>query len=627
MKYVIKNAAISLNGNSILDEINIEILEKSHIGIVGKNGAGKTTLLNALIHNEMLEEGIEETPFSIQKIGTFTIGYLEQITFASTEITLLEEIRKSFPEIIAIEKKMEEYLKKMEINSSTEIITEYTSLLDRYEILGGYTYKKEYETMLKKFGFTEEDKTKKLKNFSGGEKTKLAFLKLLLQEPDILLLDEPTNHLDIEAIIWLENYLKNYKKAFVVVSHDRMFLDNIVNTIYDVSYKTTQKYVGNYSAFEHQKKENYERNLKNYERQQKEIKRLRELYEKFRYNPSKASMAMSKLHMIERMEKLEKPRKINEKTFKMNLTKMEPSGNMVLSCKDLEVGYDKTLAKLNLEINKGQKIAIIGANGTGKSTLLKTIEGLLKPLRGSISFGYHVNKAYFDQNLKMLDDNHTILEEFKQTYPNALEQEAKSALGAFLFSGEDTQKQVSVLSGGEKVRLLLCKILYSKPNFLLLDEPTNHMDLVGKERLESILEDYKGTILFVSHDRYFVKKIATDLIIFEQDNASVYHCNYEDYLEKKKNETKEETNTKNNTIVKPEKEKEKNKVDKEKQTSLRKIEQQIEKLEKEKKELNEELLKEDIFTDYKKASGIKDNLTALEEKIQELEKAWEEMTK
>lgn len=625
MKYVIKNAAISLNGNSILDEINIEITDKSHIGIVGKNGAGKTTLLNALIHNEMLEEGIEETPFLIQKIGTFTIGYLEQVSFTSEETTLLEEIRCAFPEIIAIERKMEEYLKKMETNSSEKIITEYTNLLDRYEVLGGYTYKKEYETMLKKFGFGEEEKMKKIKDFSGGERTKLAFLKLLLQEPDILLLDEPTNHLDIKAIIWLESYLKNYQKAFVVVSHDRMFLDNIVSTIYDISYKTTQKYVGNYSTYEHQKRENYERNLKNYERQQKEIKRLRELYEKFRYKPSKASMALSKLHMIERMEILEKPRKENEKTFKMNLNKMEPSGKVVLTCKDLVVGYQKPLAKLNLEINKGQKIAIIGANGTGKSTLLKTIEGLLKPLSGSISFGYHINMAYFDQNLKMLDEHHTILEEFKCTYPDALESEAKSALGAFLFSGEETKKRVNVLSGGEKVRLLLCKILYSKPNFLLLDEPTNHMDLIGKEKLENILESYKGTILFVSHDRYFVKKLATDLVVFENEGANVYHCNYTDYLEKRNNEIKEENLTKNILTTKTKNPKEKNKDAKENQKELRKIEQKIEKLENEKKALNEELLKEDVFNDYKKASQINDHITKLNNEIQGLEKEWEKL--
>lgn len=622
MKYQIQNGAVFLSGKSILDEINFEITDKSHIGIVGKNGSGKTTLLNALLDNEILEEGLGEEPFKINKIGSFSIGYLEQITFEEENITLLEEIRKSFHEIITIERKLEEYVKMMETNTSNAFIEEYTNLLDRYSYLGGYTYQKEYEIMLKKFGFSESDKNKKINSFSGGERTKLAFLKLLLSKPDILFLDEPTNHLDIEAILWLEHYLKNYKKAFVVVSHDRMFLNNIVNTIYDISYNKVMKYTGNYEDFERQKKENYERDAKNYERQQKEIKRLRELYEKFRYKPSKASMAMSKLHSIERMEILEKPRKQCEKTFKMNLNKMEPSGKTVLTCKDLKVGYDKVLANLSFEILQGQRIGVIGANGTGKSTLLKTIQGLIKPLGGSYSFGYHVKLGYFDQNLEMLDTNHTILEEFKCMYPSILEHDAKSALGAFLFSGEEVNKKVSVLSGGEKVRLQLCKILYAQPNFLVFDEPTNHMDLVGKERLESILETYKGTILFVSHDRYFVKKMAINLIVFEENRATYYPYTYEEYLEKQKDviTSKKESfkeKKEGNTIPKKNLQEEKKQV--------KKVEKEIEKLELKKKELNQELENPLVYQDYEKAREIQKELEKLNVNLHELEQEWESL--
>lgn len=620
MKYEIKNASIFLNGNSILDEINFEIIEKSHIGIVGKNGSGKTTLLKSLIHNEMLEEGIEDTPLVINKIGNFTIGYLEQVIFNNENKTLLEEIKKSFQTFIDLEKKIESLAKKMESDSSLELINQYTDCLDKYELWGGYSYQKEYETMLKKFGFTEEDKNRKISSFSGGEKTKIAFLKLLLSKPDLLLLDEPTNHLDIEAIVWLENYLKNYKKSFVVVSHDRMFLNSIVNIIYDVSNKQVLKYVGNYETFERLKKENYEKALKDYERQQKEIKRLRTLYEKFRSKPSKASMALSKLHMIERMEIIEKPLKTSEKTFKMNLNKMEVSGKNVCALKKLEIGYTTPLATLNLEILQGEKIGVIGANGTGKSTLLKTIFGLLKPIRGEVSFGYHVHIGYFDQNLKMNNDHHTILEEFKSEFPTCLDNEARSALGAFLFTGEEVSKKVSVLSGGEKVRLQLCKILYEKPNFLILDEPTNHLDLVGKEQLESILESYKGTLLFVSHDRYFVKKIATKLIVFEENKTSIYNYGYEEYLNKKKEKAVE------TLYEKKEQKKEIKENRKENFNSLKKIEKELEKLEQEKKKLLEDMSREENYKDYKKQNEIQQKVNYLEEKIKLLEKEWEELT-
>ena len=618
MKYLIKNAAIEIQGNTILNEINMEILDSSHIGIVGRNGAGKTTLLHALVHQELFIEGVDDIPLKIETIGCPSIGYLEQITFPDESKTLEEEMKNSYPKILTLERKLDTLIQKMESQNDAKTIEEYTTALKNFEYLGGYTYKKEYETMLSKFGFTEEEKRKPIKNFSGGERTKIAFLKLLLAKNDILLLDEPTNHLDIEAIEWLENYLKNYKKAFVIVSHDRMFLNNTVNTIYDISYGKTQKYIGNYENYEKQKQEIYEKTRKNYERQQKEIARLYALYEKFRSKPTKAKMALSKLHMIERMEKIEQPKKASEKAFRMNLNAMEKSGKNVLSCKNIEIGYDITLSKLNFEILQGEKVGVIGANGTGKSTLLKTISGILPPRKGHISFGYHVNIGYFDQNLKMLNEEHTVLEEFKKNYPNCLEKEARNTLGAFLFSGLDVEKKINVLSGGEKVRLSLCKILYKKPNFLLLDEPTNHLDLIGKIELEKILSLYKGTILFVSHDRYFTSKLATRLLIFKGNDVLNFPYTYKEYIEKQANiEIKEEK-------PKVEKQRKEKLPDKGEKNELSNIEKRIEKLTIEKETVSKELYKEENFTDYQKMNVLQKKWEQITNELSLLEKEWME---
>lgn len=620
MKYQIKNAAITIEGNTILNSINFEITDNNHIGIVGRNGEGKTTLLKALIDNEMLEEGLEDEPLEIIKPSKLTIGCLEQITFKDENISLIEEIKSSFKEVVNIEKRIEQLLKKIETENKIEDIEEYTKLLDKYKYLGGYTYKKEYETILKKLGFTENDKEKKISSFSGGEKTKLAFIKLLLSKPDILLLDEPTNHLDLDTIIWLEKYLNNYKKAIIIVSHDRMFLNNTVNIIYDISHKKLVRYKGNYEQYEKQKQANYEKQLADYEREQKEIKRLQTIYEKYRYKPTKAKMALSKLHQIERMEKIEKPLRINEKSFKIDLNKMEKSGRVVLTAKDLVIGYDHPLATINLEIIQGRKIGVIGSNGTGKSTLLKTINQLIKPLSGKISYGYNVKIAYFDQNLKMHNINNTILEEFLEEHQDETENEARKILGAFLFSGEDVNKKIEVLSGGEKVRLQLCKILYNKPNFLILDEATNHLDIIGKSRIEKILEEYKGTIIFVSHDRYFVKKIATSLIVFSNNQVKYYQYGYDEYINKinqkeDKKEVQKEEVKKN--IKKPN--------NKQNEKELAKIERELEKLEKKKEELTEKLYDPEIYNNYEEVNKINTKLTELEQAIKEKEQNWEKL--
>lgn len=624
MHLKIQNAAVTIAGNTILEEVNFEIKDRDKIAIVGRNGAGKTTLLKAIMDNSLFSEGIGEEKFTITSLGKMDIGYLKQITFEDESITLLEEILKSYTDFVNMEKRLNDLVNKMDSNDS-RVIQEYTDLQERFKLLGGYSYQKEYEIMINKFGFSEADKSKMLSEFSGGQKTKIAFMKLLLSKPDILLLDEPTNHLDIKTIEWLEEYLKNYPKALIVVSHDRMFLDRIVNVIYDIDYGRTIKYVGNYTFYEREKKKNYERQLRDYEYQQKEIKRLRSIYERFRYKPTKASMALSKLRQIERMELIDKPNKIDTRTFKTNLDKISPSVKNVLHMKDLVIGYSTPLATINLDVIRGKKIGVIGANGIGKSTFLKTINGDILPLNGSLEYGLKVKTGYFDQDLAMLNDNNTVLEEFMSYLPDLLESEARSALGSFLFRGDDVYKHISVLSGGEKVRLQLCKILYNKPNLLLLDEPTNHMDIIGKEHLEDILVEYPGTIIFVSHDRYFVNKIADSLLIFEDGKVEYFPYSYEEYEKK----VKENTSLEVKNIEKKESKKNVVKVANnfnDLKRELKIVEKDIIKNEMLLKKYNAELAKEENYSDYFKAKMLADNINSLNDVLEVLNKRWEEIT-
>ena len=626
MKYVIKNGAVSINGETILESINLEINEKSHIGIVGKNGAGKTTLLRSIVDNSMLENGIDDTPFQVIKQGNSSIGYLKQIELNDNN-TMLEEVRKPFIDIIKMEDRLEYLVNEMNTHNDIKLVEEYTALEEKFKNNGGYTYKKEYEVLIKKFGFKEEDKSKHLSEFSGGQKTKIAFIKMLLNKPDILLLDEPTNHLDIDTVEWLEEYLKNYKKAIVVVSHDRMFINNIVDTIYDISYGALIKYSGNYDYYEYQKQLNYEKALKDYEFQQKEIARLTRIYERFRCKPSKARLAMSRLHQLEKMDILERPNKIEAITFKTNIDNIVMPSREVFILDNLKVGYDKVLYNLNLYVRRGDKIGIIGPNGLGKSTILKTIVGLIPKIQGTITVGNNVNIGYFDQSLMMLDENNTVLEEFMTQFPKVSEYEARCSLGSFLFKGDDVLKKLRVLSGGERVRLQLCKILYTRPNVLILDEPTNHLDIVGREYLETILNEYTGTVLFVSHDRYFVSKVATSILALTKDDYKLYNCSYNEYLDKIKLE--KNIDCKDNDIKLKESSKENKKkvntynLNKE----ISKIEREIKKLEELIKKDEESLYLEEVYSDYDKLNTVNIRINDSKKKLEELNNKWLELMK
>lgn len=629
MKYVIKNGAVSINGETILESINLEINEKSHIGVVGKNGAGKTTLLQCIIDNSLLEEGTDDTSFQVIKQGNPSIGYLRQIELNDNN-TMLEEVRKPFRDIIKIEDRLEELVREMNTKDDIKLVEEYTSLEEKFQNMGGYTYRKEYEILIKKFGFKDSDKFKYLKEFSGGEKTKIAFIKMLLNKPDILLLDEPTNHLDIDTVEWLEEYLKSYKKAIVVVSHDRMFINNIVDTIYDISYGALTKYSGNYDYYEKQKQLNYEKALKDYEFQRKEIERLTRIYERFRSKPSKAKMAMSRLHQLEKMDILERPNKIEAITFKTNMDNIVMPSRDIFILDNLGVGYDRVLYKLNLYIRRGDKLGVIGPNGLGKSTILKTLVGLIPSLGGSFTVGHNVSIGYFDQNLAMLNEKHTVLEEFMAKFPKVSEYEARCSLGSFLFKGDDVLKKIEVLSGGERVRLQLCKILYTKPNVLILDEPTNHLDIVGREYLESILNEYQGTVLFVSHDRYFISKVATSLLVLAKDNYHLFKGNYKEYLESLKCQNIDNNISKNiddysknksDVLNEPKKKVNTYNLGKE----INKLEREIKKLEERIKSLEESLYLEEVYSDYDKLNQVNNEIKEDKERLEELNTKWLEL--
>lgn len=542
MLYQISNGAVAFGDDVILHSIDFEIRNTEKIAIVGRNGCGKTTLLKLISGEVEMEKLDSDESAFIAKAGNPEIGYLKQIAFDDPDVTLEQEVRKCFVKMDERKAELARAAAELEHDYSDEKVARYTAMEEAFKDDGGYYYEKEYEVMIRKFGFSDDERKKPIRDFSGGQQTKIAFIKLLLSKPDILLLDEPTNHLDVTTIEWLEGYLKSYPKAVVVVSHDRMFLDNVVDVVYEIEYGTARRYPGNYTNFIARKKENYDKQMKDHIAQQKEIERLQRMITRFKGKPTKTAMAQSKQKAIDRMVIIEAPDKYDNKTFHANFQPEKETGNDVLYTSELAIGYDHPLSVVSLDLKRGEKLGILGGNGLGKSTFLKTIVGKIPALSGEYRFGTNVQIGYFDQQMAMYTSNKTVLDDFWDEYPNLTETEARNALGAFLFSGEDVFKNVNMLSGGEKVRLALCKILKTRPNVLVLDEPTNHMDIVGKETLESMLKDYKGTLIFVSHDRYFVKKVATQLLVFEDGTTNLYQFGYEQYQEKLDREASESKN-------------------------------------------------------------------------------------
>ena len=608
----ISNGTVYFGANDVFENIDFTVNENERIALVGRNGSGKTTLLKVLTGECELSSG------QLIKANKTNISILKQNALALSDETIREVFDEVFADLKQLEKQIADVSKQLENSEDQKLIERYAKLEEDYKYQGGYTYQAEMLSVLNGFGFKEEDLDRKVSSFSGGEKTKIAFAGLLLSKPDLLLLDEPTNHLDLNTIEWLENYLAKYKKAMVIVSHDRMFLDKTVNVVYELEYGGLKRYAGNYSSFVEQKKNDLLRQEAAYKRQQKDIKRLEELIEKFRYKKNKAAFAQSKIKYLERMDKIADPKKADNKAFKAKFVCGNRGGKNVLSLDHFQVGYDSVLAEVSLEIRKGERICVMGDNGTGKSTLLKSITGELKPLSGYMMLGHQIEIGYFDQNLANFHSGNTVLEELWNDYPDLDMYKIRSVLGAFLFTSDEVFKEVNVLSGGEKVRLSLAKLMLKKANFLILDEPTNHLDIISKEALENALNEYDGTILFVSHDRYFIKKIATSCLVIDKDKVTYYPDGYKDYIDVK---VKEELSTK--------------KENKEEKQPLKELKQKpkynIKKLENE-ISLMEDILEDkralryepEYYQDMNKMRELDEEIDDIHNQIHALEEKWEE---
>lgn len=626
MRIEIINGSVEYDGNTVLSEINFSVSDKEKIALVGRNGSGKTSILKCISGEVPLVSGTGDEKFSFSISGAPKIGYLQQVSL-NDELTLRQEILSAYKDVVGLENKLQNLLDKMSENPSDENVGAYSRAMERFENIGGYLYKKEYLTAVSKFGFSAEDLDKKLSCFSGGQRTKIALMKLLLEKPDVLLLDEPTNHLDIAAVEWLEGYLKNYKNSVVIVSHDRMFLDRIVGVVYEIEYGVTTRYKGNYTAFLAQKQQAYDKALKDAKWKSAEIDRLRKIVERFRYKATKAAMAQSKLKEIERLGTVETPRRFDTSTFASSFQPEYESVRDALFVKDLVFGYDKPLGEISLAVERGQKIGVIGSNGTGKSTLLKTITGLIPPLSGDVRFGVKTRVGYFDQTIAATKSELSVLEDFRAEFPELNDGEIRKTLGGFLLSGDDVFKCVKDLSGGEKVRLAPSKIFRRRPNFLILDEPTNHMDIIGKETLEKLLMDFSGTVIVVSHDRYLINRVAKSLIVFENGGVRYFDGTFDEYEEREK-ETAEEV-----AKEKPEKTKKtggeryvESKEEARRKHRVEFLEKKITALEEELSRAQAKLDDETVNTDYKKVMAVEEEIKTIEEKLEPLITEWTELS-
>ena len=615
--------------NEVFSNVKMEINDKDRIAIVGRNGAGKSTLLK-IISGEIDFDSGERT---VSK--DTTIGYLSQEFIVREDLSIYEEMITCFNEIIELEKELE----KISYELTSENIENNPGLLDKYDRLQNqvlthkdYHYKSKIDSVLYGLDFDKEVFDKKISTFSGGEKTRLSMAKLLLSEPDLLILDEPTNHLDMENVAWLENYLSSYNGAIVIVSHDRYFIDKVVNVVYNLEFGKLKKYVGNYSNFLRQYEEDYEKNLKEYVSQQKDIKRLEEFVQKNIARASTSKMAKSRQKVLDKMEIIDNPRK-DDKAANIEFRIKEQSGRDVLIVNDLQVGYEEQVGqKYNFSVYKGDRIAVVGKNGIGKSTLIKTIAKKQKELGGNIQYGSKVSLGYYDQKQAEFESSKTILNELWDEYPLMKEAEVRTVLGRFLFRGDDVLKIVRDLSGGEKARLQLAKLMLEKNNLLILDEPTNHLDITSKQVLEEALEDYEGTILFVSHDRYFINKIANKVFDITEEGYNIYLGNYDYYLEKREQEKiakrlKEEKISE--AVVK---EVNDYVLSKEEKRRIRKLERtrdelivQIDELESKIKIVNEELMKEEVYTDAVKTQEWNGKLKKLTSELEEKNNSWLEI--
>ncbi len=627
MQINVSNVAVEYDGTPVINQADFVIRENEKIALVGRNGCGKTTLLKVLTGEVECQKGEDDAPYGIFTSGNPVIGFLKQTSNDDKSKTMLDEISEAYSDLLGIEADMESALFALQTDSCDQNVKRYSRLCEQFEREGGYTYKKEYLTAVKKFGFSIEDMKKPLCEFSGGQRTKIALLKLLLSKPDVLLLDEPTNHLDLEAIEWLENYLCAYKKSCVIVSHDRMFLDKIVNVVYEIEYGETKRYSGNYTSFMAQKQQAYDKALKDSIMRKKEIDRLTALVEKFRYKASKAAMAQAKLKQIERIGEVGTPNDFDTATFRSNFQPERETVEKAVVIDKLVFGYDKPLGEVDTVVKRGQKVGIIGQNGTGKSTLVKTIVHKLKPLGGSATFGLHAQVGYFDQTSTQSFSTLTVLEDFQNEFPMLSGTQARSALGAFMLTGDDVFKRICDLSGGEKVRLALCKILRKKPNILILDEPTNHMDIIGKETLERLLSNYTGTVITVSHDRYFINRVCSRLVVFNDGKIELFDGRYSDYETKKATSESDDIKGKSAEIKKKEKPISQSKEEARRAHRMSFLEEKMNVTSEKIAALQEVMLSdESVYTNYVKIAETEAQIAALKEKLAPMEEEWLELS-
>lgn len=613
---------------NVLTNICFNINEKDKIALVGVNGAGKSTLFKIIIGEILPDSG----QISLQK--NTKIGYFSQTLNLNESNSIFDELLTVFEHIINMEQKLRELENKMNEHTNDELhltIKEYdkiSTFLNENNLL---SYKSRIKGVLKGLGFNDEDFFKQISTLSGGQKTRVALCKILLQEPDILLLDEPTNHLDIKSIQWLESFLKSYNKALFIISHDRYFLDKIVTKVIELENTKSTTYNGSYSDYTQKKHISREIMLKQYLNQQKEIKRQEEVIKKLRsYNREKSiKRAESREKLLDKMEKIEKPENLPAQ-IKLSITPKKESGKDVLTVKNVSKSFDKTLFEnISFNIKKGDKVALIGANGIGKTTLIKMIMKQMDFDNGEINLGSNVVIGYYDQEQQNLDLNKTIFDEISDSYPNLKNEEIRNTLAIFVFTGDDVFKKISSLSGGEKGRISLAKIMLSNANFLILDEPTNHLDIASKEILEDAIKSYTGTCIYISHDRFFINNTATKVIELTKNKVNEYLGNYDYYLEKIKQQTKDVTiNTKQSTDTKLDwkAQKEAQAEMRKKQNTIKKIEEKIEEIEQKINEANEQLSKEEIYTNAYKSKEIFEEKTKLEEELMLLYEQWEEIS-
>ena len=635
----VQQVARYFGADTLFENVSLDVSDNSRIALVGRNGVGKSTLLKMIIGNESPDAG------QITKKKGLTIGYLAQNTGLESDKTIYAEMLSVFERLQIMEKNLHEMEAKIadpgadhSSSAYSQLLNQYDQLLHDFEEQNGYGYEAEVRSVLHGFHFEQEDYDRKISSLSGGQKTRLALAKLLLEQRNLLILDEPTNHLDIDTLTWLEGYVQNYKGALLIVSHDRYFLDRIVNEVYEISHHHSSYYKGNYSAYIDQKAERLRQDWKNYEKQQAEISKLEDFVNKNLVRASTTKRAQSRRKQLEKMERLERPEG-DEKGPHFKFTADSQSGNIVLTVKDAAIGYDGRIisSPINIDLRKNQVMAIVGPNGIGKSTLLKSVLGQIPFVKGSSEFGTNVKVGYYDQEQHNLHDKKTVLNELWDDHPTTPEKDIRSILGSFLFIGDDVSKVVHNLSGGEKARLLLTKLAMKHDNFLILDEPTNHLDIDSKEVLENAVMDFNGTVLFVSHDRYFINKVATCVLEIAPQGSTLYLGDYDYYLEKKaeQEEIAAAKSTAETPIENSPKEvstgkvnyqqgKERQKQERRLKRSVEEFEQLVEKLDAQKNDLENQMSSPENYNDLEKMGELQAKLQEISKKLAEAEENWEQ---